>query len=187
MKTRIFVAINLPSEIKKKFLSFQQKWPDLPVRWTKEENLHITLIFIGYVGDEEIVETCQIAKGVTQKQTPFEINLKRIYLGPPQGTPRMIWVEGEKSQELAELKDNLEKSLLRSQNSGPKSKEVRAFSPHITLARIKQLKWRELKEKPKIDLEISASFLVSSIEIMQSTLKPEGPEYVILEKAELGG
>ncbi|HEB01428.1 MAG TPA: WecB/TagA/CpsF family glycosyltransferase, partial [Candidatus Portnoybacteria bacterium] len=39
----IFVAINLPSEIKKKFLSFQQKWPDLPVRWTKEENLHITL------------------------------------------------------------------------------------------------------------------------------------------------
>lgn len=186
MKTRVFVAINLPSDIKTKLFSFSRKWSDLPVRWTKEENLHITLVFIGYVTNDEMLEVCQAAKEVAQNHSPFEINLKRIYPGPPQGKPRMIWAEGEKNQPLAQLKADLQEALLNSKNSGFENKEARAFSPHITLARIKNTKWKK-EERAKIDMEISASFPVDSIDVMQSTLKPGGPEYTVLERAELVG
>ncbi|MBI4101693.1 MAG: RNA 2',3'-cyclic phosphodiesterase, partial [Candidatus Nealsonbacteria bacterium] len=51
MRHRIFLAINLPENVKKKLADFKSKWPDLPCRWTKAENLHITLVFLGSVSD----------------------------------------------------------------------------------------------------------------------------------------
>jgi len=43
---RIFIAINLPKQIKKQLAQFQENWPDLPARWLKKETLHITLGFL---------------------------------------------------------------------------------------------------------------------------------------------
>jgi len=42
---RIFIAINLPANLKKELSMAQNRWPELPARWTKPENLHITLLF----------------------------------------------------------------------------------------------------------------------------------------------
>ncbi|PIQ06660.1 MAG: RNA 2',3'-cyclic phosphodiesterase, partial [Candidatus Nealsonbacteria bacterium CG18_big_fil_WC_8_21_14_2_50_37_10] len=101
MKHRIFIAVNLPEDIKKKLIDYQAKWPELPIRWTKKENLHITLIFIGYTNDEELLEVLKITKEVAQRNNSFSINLNKICYGPPKKMPpRMIWVEGEKSIEL---------------------------------------------------------------------------------------
>ena len=52
-RRRIFIAINLPEDIKRELAAYDQKWSDLPVRWTEKENLHITLEFLGYLTDEE--------------------------------------------------------------------------------------------------------------------------------------
>jgi len=176
----------LPEPIKKKLLEFQREWADLPVRWTKENNLHITLVFIGYVNDEEVLEVCQLTKEATQKYQPFEIKLKRIYLGPPNRPARMIWLEGERSSTLGQLKSDLENTLLDSTGSGYNRLENRAFQPHITLARIRQPEWRQLSFKPKIDKEISLVFPVVSIEVMESHLSRGGSDYAVLESVELG-
>jgi len=186
-KRRIFLAVNLPDSVKKKLLEFQRAWADLPVRWTKENNLHITLVFIGYVGDEEMLEICRLAREVTQKYQPFEIKLKRICLGPPNRPARMIWLEGERSPTLGQLKNDLENTLLDSAGSGYSHLENRVFQPHITLARIRQPEWQYLSVKPKIDKEISLVFPVISIEIMESHLSRQGPDYAILESVELEG
>ena len=84
MKHRIFIAINLPENIKKELLSFQLKWPDLPIRWVGPENLHITLAFLGYLSDEELVEVLRITREVTQRHQPFSITLNKILYGPPK-------------------------------------------------------------------------------------------------------
>lgn len=187
MRHRIFIAINLPEDVKKKLIDCQKKWPEFPIRWTKKENLHITLIFLGYIPDEELLEICKITKEISLRNQPFLINLNKICYGPPKKMPpRMIWVEGEKSREFTVLKDDIEKSLVTSErvNFSP---ENRVFSPHITLGRIRVWEFRQIEpeERPEVDEDIDLNFEVNSIEVMESQLKRGGVEYTILESASL--
>ncbi len=183
MKHRIFIAINFPENIKNKLSSYQEKWPELPIRWTKRENLHITLIFLGYLSNEELLEVCKATKEVTSQNSSFSINLKKILYGPPKKMPpRMIWAEGEKSIELGKLQKDLENSLLTSSTKGIESK-ARPYAPHITLGRIRTWEFRQIEpvERPEVNEEIDLSFEVNSIEVMESELKRGGPKYAILE------
>jgi 2'-5' RNA ligase len=188
MPHRIFIAINLPPEIKRQLEKFQSQWPELPVRWTKPENLHITLIFLGYLADQELLDVCKIVKEVASRQKAFSINLTKICYGPPKKMPpRMVWVEGEKSKELANLQIDLEKSLTSSE-SVKFEPEKRSFSSHINLGRIKTWEFRSIdpEESSQIEQDIYLAFDVASIEVMESELKRTGPEYTILESVELG-
>ena len=185
MRKRIFIAINLPEEIKKKLSDYQSKWPELPCRWTKKENLHLTLFFLGYLTDEEVVEVCKITREVASKYNSFSISLDKILYGPPKKMPpRMIWVQGKKSKILSDLKEDLEKSLTENIRFSPESRE---FSPHLTLGRIKTWQWRQIEpeDRPEVEEDISLSFNVNSIEVMESKLKRSGPEYITLESVEL--
>jgi len=187
MRHRIFIAINLPEDIKKKLTDYQAKWLELPCRWTKKENLHITLMFLGYLSDEELLEVLRLTREVTQKHEPFSINLKKIIYGPPKKMPpRMVWAEGEKSEELGKLQSDLENSLLASPVKKMES-ESRPYAPHITLGRIKAWEFRSIEpeERPEVNEEINLSFEVKSIEVMESELKRGGPEYTVLESAPL--
>ena len=106
MRHRIFTAINLPEDIKKKLADYQLKWPELPARWTKKDNLHITLEFWGYLTDEELLEVIDKTKETASKQEPYFITLNKIVYGPPNKPPRMVWAVGDKSSHitLARLK-----------------------------------------------------------------------------------
>lgn len=186
MKHRIFIAINLPEEIKKRLENYQSQWPDLPVRWVKPENLHITLAFLGYLNDEQVLEVIKITKEVALRNQPFLVNLKKIIYGPPKKPARMIWAEGEKNIEFSKLQKDLEHSL-QGKIIGFE-KENRPYSPHITLGRIRQWEFRQIEpeERPEVNEEINLSFEVNSIEIMESELKRGGAEYTILESIPLG-
>ncbi|MFH1894553.1 MAG: RNA 2',3'-cyclic phosphodiesterase [Patescibacteria group bacterium] len=210
MNRRIFIAINPPENIRKNLANQQLRWADLPCRWTREENLHITLAFLGYLNDEELVELCKITKEIALRHEPFMISLKKVIYGPDSLRARMVWVEGESSGELAELQKDLEAVLpvekprrpkgsgLRSRRmvgsptsaSEPKAseeKESRKYAPHITLGRLKQWEFNkiELEERPQINEDISLTFEANSIDVMESDLKRNGPEYAIIETCQL--
>ena len=188
MKRRVFVAINLPENIRKRLADYQEKWSEFPVRWTKPKNLHITLEFLGHISDEELVEVSKITKETAQRNKPFSINLSKICYGPiGKIPPRMIWAVGEKSQEFTALKNDLQKALSGSKDLSF-SPENRAFYPHITLARIRQWEFRRIEpeERPDIEENIGLNFSVDSIEIMESQLKRGGAEYIVLESHQLG-
>lgn len=187
MQHRIFIAINLPEEIKRELEKFQSQWPELPVRWTKPESLHITMVFLGYLSDQELSDVCKIAREVALRQKAFSLNLTKICYGPPKKMPpRMVWIEGEKLKELTNLQIDLEKSLTSSENVKFEP-EKRSFSSHITLGRIKTWEFRSIdpEERPNVETDISLSFEVNSIEVMESDLKRGGPEYAVLESAPL--
>jgi 2'-5' RNA ligase len=181
MRRRVFVAINLPERVKKELVGFQKEWSQLPVRWVKDRNLHLTLAFLGYLTDEELVEVCQAVKGVALKHSPFLINLIKIdYGAKKKEIPRLVWAEGKKSQELALLKEDLDKSLLESIGLSP---ERRDFLAHITLGRVRAWDWKKIEpeERPDISKGVSLEFEVRSIEVMESQLKKGGAEYLVLE------
>lgn len=191
MKHRTFVAINLPERVKKELNSQQDRIESMfsgfgenLIRWTKERNLHITLVFLGYISDQELMEIFKITKEAASCHKPFFLNLTNVFYGPPKKMPpRMVWAEGEKSEELGKLQKDLENSLL--DNSG--LNEAKPYSPHITLGRIKTWQWKRIEpeERPEIETDISLKFPVESIEIMESQLKKGGPEYTILESIPL--
>lgn len=184
---RIFIAINLPEDIKKELADYQEKWPEMPIRWTKKDNIHITLIFLGYLNDEEIIEVCKITKETAIKEKSFLVSLIKICYGPPKKMPpRMIWAIGKRSEEFTALRDGLKKSLLSSGVVRFLSSK-REFFPHITLGRIRQMEWRRIEpeERPEIEEDINLSFEVESIDIMESILKRGGPEYTVLESVPL--
>ena len=189
MPRRIFIAINLPEKIKSQLVKYQKKWPELPIKWTKKDNLHITLVFIGYLKDEEIPEICQIVEEMAGKNSVFTISLNKIVYAPPKKMPpRMVWASGEKSEQLTKLQRALENSLLASPLKENIKQEKRLYSPHITLGRIKRwdFKQLEIEERPSINENVSFNFEVSSIEIMESQLKRTGAEYTVLESVPLG-
>jgi len=187
-KRRIFIAINLTEGARNKLSLYQEKWPELPVKWTKPRNLHITLIFIGYVDNEGLVDISKLTEEVARKTQPFSIRFSRICYGPLKKTPpRMIWAAGEGSKEFAALKNNLEEAILSSDKISF-SPAKRELCPHITLGRIRQWEWRRIEpeERPEIEEDINMELSVDSIEVMESELKKGGAEYLILESHAFG-
>lgn len=185
MPHRVFVAINLPQAIREKLYQARDQYPDLPCRWTKKENLHVTLSFLGYVGDEEVLRICEICREIAQRHEPFYLEIKKLVYGPPGKPARLVWALGEPSLKLGRLQGELENAFFDKAN--PRENNG-AFTSHVTLARIKEWEWRKMEpeEKPVLDQEISLKFEILSIEIMESQLKKEGPEYAVLESLPLG-
>lgn len=183
---RVFIAINLPEEVKKELARFSDKWPDLPAKWANKDNLHITLEFLGDLTDVEIADVCKAVGEVAKRHNPFSLNLNKIVYGPPKkNPPRMVWADGEKSEDLTDLKYDLQEYLLEKISFRPEGK---SFITHITLARILEMEFRafELEERPEINEDIDLFFTVESIEVMESELKRGGPQYTILESHILG-
>jgi 2'-5' RNA ligase len=185
MRHRIFIAINLPPEIKNVLKKFQNSFSELPAKWVKPENLHITLAFLGYIRDDNLSEIIEITKKVALRHKPFFIKIKKICYAPPEiKPPRMIWVVGEKNQQLADLKEDLQNSLMRINTPHRLHKEAgRSFVPHITLARIRKWEFKQMApdERPEINEDLNLKFEVNSIEVMESRLKRAGAEYEILQ------
>ncbi|OGZ66086.1 MAG: 2'-5' RNA ligase [Candidatus Staskawiczbacteria bacterium RIFCSPHIGHO2_01_FULL_41_41] len=193
---RVFIAINLPGDVKKYLASFEQKFSGLPAKWTPQENLHVTLVFLGDLTNEELGEVCVIAKEVAAGHAGFEMNFSNVGYGPAERAltplsgvgrsivPRFIWATGEKNKELSVLKNNLQEAFLEKINFKP---EFKTFSPHVTLARISTFLWRQIEpeERPEVGEDINLNFLVESIEVMESEGGKNGPQYTIIESCNL--
>ena len=184
---RVFIAINLPAEVKKELGNFYTKHPELPAKWTKKDNLHITLEFLGDLTDVEIGEVCLAVKEIAKHHKPFDIVLNKIVYAPPKkNPPRMVWCDGEKSNELVDLKDDVQEGLLGKVSFKPDS--ITSFIPHITLAKILEMEFRnfDLDERPEINEDIDLIFTVESVEVMEAIRSREGSKYIILESHTLG-
>jgi len=192
---RIFVAINLPEEVKKQLSKYQDKFGGAfaeGAKWTAKDNLHITLEFMGYLTDEEMADVCFAVKEVAERHESFSIDINKVVYGPTplsgvKGTlsvPKMIWATGEKSEELSKLREDLEETLLEKVRFTP---EGRQFSPHVTLARLNSFAFRQMNqdEIPEVNENVELLFTVESIEVMESEMKKGGPQYVIVESHDL--
>jgi 2'-5' RNA ligase len=185
---RLFIAVNLPEKIKNRLAPCQNNWPELPAKWTKPENLHITLLFLGNVAEQDIPAALEIVKNAAQKYPPMNLKLAKITYGPPQKIPpRMVWIMAEKNETLTSLKKDIEQELI-DQNVHFQI-EDRGFVPHITFAGLNNFELRQIEpeEVPQIDEEINFDFEAKTIELMESHAKKAGAEYDVLGSFELKG
>ncbi len=192
---RLFIAVNFQNKIKSALKNRQQAIESLfpeelisagLIRWTKIENLHLTLCFIGYVKIQFIPKIVSVVNNVASQFSPFYLQFKEIQYGPLNILPpRMIWADVERSETLLKITEKIKHQLeaINIQNETMR----RLFVAHVTLGRLKSWLWRRIdeEERPKISQELSLRFPVRSIEIMESVLKRKGAEYKILQSASL--
>ena len=190
---RIFIAINLPEEVKKRLARYHEKWVAVPAKWVERENLHITLLFLGDITDQDLADVCRVVGEVSKNHEGFNVGLSKVAYGPVSETPfdsaqgkppRYIWAGGGEVPELSRLKKGLEDALFEAVKF---KLDKNAFTPHITLARIKEWEWRaiEPEERPEVGENIELTFTAESIEVMESQLTRQGPRYTVIESQQL--
>ncbi|MEA1936770.1 MAG: RNA 2',3'-cyclic phosphodiesterase [Patescibacteria group bacterium] len=174
MKKRIFIAINLPDDIKRELLSYEKRWRNLKVRWTNFNKMHLTIEFLGEVNKSGLDAVLSAVEKTALKTKPFDIRLDKIVLGPDPVQAKMFWVTIYLDSYLLAFK-NLMAENLKQNNFIP---EEREFKPHITLARARgnQLKGKQTK----ITLA-KFKFKAEGVEVMQSQLHPGGAKYKAVE------
>jgi len=183
---RLFVAINFPEEVKEEIVKSIEKLNDSfpQVAWTKKENIHLTIKFLGYVKTNLLRQIKQKIEDSICGVKPFELSFDKVgYFAREQ---LIIWLGVSTPVQLKFLIKRLDKEM----DEIGFSKEKREFMPHITVGRGKHLDEQIME---KIKYEISAikftplkPFSVSAITLMQSVLTPRGPIYTPVNKFAIG-
>jgi 2'-5' RNA ligase len=184
-KLRLFIAINFSEEEKKFLQKLTEPYQGLPIRWSEFDNIHSTMLFLGYCPEESLIEIIETCQNILKNQKPFELKLEQMILGPQPKRPRLIWLKGKAqiNQEFVSLHEALKTNLeqIPGLHSSHIKTETKLPSPHITLGRIKPKEWQILPSKPEINKKIIFQSKVNSIELMSSQLMRTGPQYTILQ------
>ena len=191
---RLFLAIDIPPRAREIITALQNRFKPLGFNasWVAPENVHLTLQFLGDTPPEQIPD---IHQGVSAAVTPvpqFMVALREVGVFPKlKKPPRILWVGMEDPKNrLAVLQENIAKQMEKI--GFPKEK--RNFTPHLTLARIRQERGgkratlerlkREIESSPKIEME---PFKIDAVRLIESQLTPRGSIYTILKEFPLGG
>ena len=186
---RLFIAVNLPVEIKRSLGSFIQVLRRFPLdaRWVTEANLHLTLQFLGNVSEERVPAIVQGLNRAAAGVAPFKLVISGVGVFPSVERPRVLWV-GVSGETI--ILTDLHRRVQEEMGLLGFEAERRRFSPHLTLARRSPRGFRKLLQKAEEYAERAKSFgetRVVSIELMQSELSPAGAKYYVLASMPLSG
>ena len=183
-EVRLFVAVELPppvtaalgelqAELRRRGLS--------ALRWVRPEGIHLTLKFLGEVPARQVTSVLDALASAVQGIGPHDLSLGR--LGTFGGrSPRVLWIALEGGVEtLGRLQEQVEQALA----TLGFPREERAFSPHLTLARVRPENARgaarPLAEAVAAVEVMHAKIPVRELALMRSQLKPGGAVYTRLE------
>jgi 2'-5' RNA ligase len=176
---RVFVALDIPPEVRAAVSALVVKLRPAcrNARWVRIEGAHITLKFIGEVPPQSVTDI-QAALAAIHTAAIIEMNFRGVGFFPNDRHPRVFWAGIEAGQELVELAAAVEKSL---EPLGI-AREQRAFSPHLTLARLDSPRGLDALRAAIASagpLEFGRAKL-TEFHLYQSVLKPGGAEYTRL-------
>src|SRR5262245_4444875 len=182
---RTFIAIEVPSEIKSALAAMQKQLrrAGAEVSWTKPENIHLTLNFLGEVDESRIREVERVFVDSAGEFRPFALSLSGAGVFPNSRQPRVLWagLSGD-IEKTAELRRRLEEGL----EPIGFEREEKELQPHLTIGRVKSnRKTRELLALMDAHALPASSFMVSEIVLMKSELHPAGARYSAIARASL--
>ena len=175
---RLFVGLRLPAAIRAQLLALAGGIPG--ARWQEEDQLHITLRFIGDV-DEHAAEDAALAlSGV--RWPPLALALDGVGAFDSRGRVNAIWAGLRPRDQLAALHRKIDQALVRA----GQPPERRAYLPHVTLART---------NSPAEAVEpflrhhaglASPAFALDHFYLFESNLGHAGARYEAVERYALG-
>jgi 2'-5' RNA ligase len=199
MKTiRTFLAIPLPTsltqsasewiaEMKEKHaVSPESKSSAMGIKWVPEDNLHLTLKFLGEVENIEVPRICNVVEDVCSHFDPFELNFIGSGFLPDKARARVLTVAIEdRTQSLSAMVTQFED---RFADLGFK-REPRDYVPHLTLGRVRSgsrrisesvvQQWSQYEDDPLGEMTAMC------VQVIGSFLEKRGPTYNIMDTVEL--
>ncbi|MEA5115374.1 MAG: RNA 2',3'-cyclic phosphodiesterase [Geobacteraceae bacterium] len=128
---RLFIAIDLTGSAKEAVSGICVGIPG--VKWVDPAQMHLTLRFIG---DADETLFLRIRTELATISAPsFQMRLRGVGTFPPKRNPHVLWVGVDRCEPVNQLQDQVERALVRT----GLEPEGRAFSPHITLARLRDM------------------------------------------------
>lgn len=183
---RLFVAINLPPELRRDLweAAAPLRARDYPIRWVPPESMHLTLKFLGQVEDRRVAE---IERGIDRAvgdARRFTLPIAGFGAFPSAARPRVVWVGCEAVPPLELLQHRVEQGM--AVLAFPL--EGRLFRPHLTLGRVARGAGASaLASFPTAlePLEYFGEADVASVDLMESHLEPTGARYAVRHRAPL--
>lgn len=141
---RLFVAIDIPDPVRATLDAFQRQLrPLAKLSWSPVANLHITTKFVGEWPEDRIADMT-LALGAVRVEGPLEIRVQGTGWFPNERRPRVFWAGVDGGEPLRVLARETEQAVA----ALGVPVEDRVYSPHLTLARIREIVSLEaLREK----------------------------------------
>jgi RNA 2',3'-cyclic 3'-phosphodiesterase len=179
---RLFIAIPIPEEVKREARRWQEELrlvaPDKGIRWATPEQFHLTLKFLGEVDPARVEALTAATRAACQGVGPFNLRAGGAGFFPNERNPRVLWAGLQcESGALQSLQTAMEAGV----GEFAEKPEDRRFSPHLTLARIKQIpapQTRALAAKVSgLSSRPLGEWRADCVRLMQSELHPTGSRH----------
>lgn len=185
---RLFIAIELPAEIRQRIKQhidhLRAVCPDVRASWTREDNLHLTLKFLGDIEVNRVDSLAQALMHAAARTPSFDLVIQDCGVFPPRGKPNVLWIGispeiGPACLHLYQaIEDECEKAGLK--------RDERKFHPHFTIARLRHPAGaRELANRHQETEFEPLALEVDSVCLVRSELSSSGSRYTILARHDL--
>lgn len=181
---RLFLAIPIPEDVRAELGRLQaQLQPLLPpraVRWTKPEQFHLTLKFLGNVPSADIAALSRAVRAVCDNAPPMRLRAEGLGFFPDNRSPRVFWVDIRSVDGLlAEFQRRLESAV----QTFAEKQDTKKFTAHVTLARFETVRNRDT-ERLRAAIAVGKTFgewTAVEAQLIKSLLEPSGALHAIVD------
>ena len=189
---RLFIAVTVPEEVKTEIEETQgtlrHALPKECVRWTKREQFHLTLKFLGNIDAQRVEPLTDAVRAACQGFAALELRAERVGFFPDLRSPRVVWAGVSDRQDQLPLLQRAIETAMRD-FTAEESKE--RFTGHVTLGRIKGLRRSEAEALAGIASGLATrlfgAWIADRVELIRSQLSPHGAQYSTLAAIPLTG
>jgi 2'-5' RNA ligase len=179
---RSFIAIELPHELKLALARLQEKiksGSSAPIKWVDPGSIHLTLKFLGDISNGITGRITSALEDAARGIHPINIEVGGLGVFPSMSRVQVVWVGlGGELEKLGQLQQRIETGFIP---LGFKA-ETRSFTPHLTLARVRDYAGSEERQKlgqviAGTSFDAKYQIKVDAVLLMRSQLTREGPIY----------
>ena len=189
-KLRLFVAIAVPEEIQTRLAAVQRELRERlgrsSVSWTRPENFHLTLRFLGDVPSNQLDALSSALATAATPRSALRLAVVGLGCFPTSRRPRIIWAGiRDETGELAELA----REIARATDSFSRQPAEERFAGHLTLARVRRVGREDTSSLDRFFKQAVArtvgSWRAETVDLVRSELHPAGSRYTTLARLPL--
>jgi RNA 2',3'-cyclic 3'-phosphodiesterase len=189
---RLFVAVTVPEGVKdaieKAQAQLRRAAPEGHVRWTRRDQLHVTLRFLGNVEAGRVAPLTEALQGCCQQFAPLHMRAEQIGFFPDSRFPRVVWVGVQDALDQLRL---LQGAVQTATAAFTTEEAEERFAGHVTLGRVKGLRRPDAETLAGAAARAAEApfgqWVAKEIEIIRSELSPKGALYTSLAGVALTG